>query len=388
MIGEIMPQLQETVRAEIPLDEALLETAGAGETGRMGAEEMGREGDRNTVASSMLLPLSMSPILPVSPAPPLSPLRRADLLPFVVDGMAAEFGKSADPSQSVSSPETSPEAKVGRDFNRSDTVVLDKSMIASSMRWPAKKDVLGVEVSVTDYDELARLFVAAARRGEPAVGTFLAVHAVVTAALDPSYRYRINAFDVVGPDGQPVRWAMNLLHKAGLVDRVCGPTMMIRLCARCAQEGVGIYLYGSTPETLKGLQTNLEDQFPAIRIVGVESPPFRALTPEENEEVCDRINASGAGIVFIGLGCPRQDIFAHQNRNRIKAVQLCVGAAFDFHAGNKKMAPAWMQRYGLEWTYRMLQEPRRLWKRYLVTNTAFILLMTRRLVMRTLKNYE
>jgi N-acetylglucosaminyldiphosphoundecaprenol N-acetyl-beta-D-mannosaminyltransferase len=296
----------------------------------------------------------------------------ADLVPFVIEGMTEEMAQSA---------EADVEAKVTPDFGRSDSVVLDKPLIASTLHWPTKKDVLGVEVSVTDYDEAARLFISAARRGESAVGTFMAVHAVVTAALDPSYRYRINAFDVVGADGQPVRWAMNLLHKAGMVERVCGPIMMLRMCARCADEGVSIYLYGSTPQTLEDLQTALEDKFPGIRIAGVESPPFRSLTAEENQTACDRINASGAGIVFVGLGCPRQDIFAHQNRNRIHAVQLCVGAAFDFHAGNKKMAPDWMQKCGLEWTYRMMQEPRRLWKRYLVTNTAFVLLMTRRVVL-------
>jgi exopolysaccharide biosynthesis WecB/TagA/CpsF family protein len=313
------------------------------------------------------------------------------LVPFVAEGIAAGLAEPAEPKLAESKlpdllTKPGPATKVVTDSveavsGRSKSVVLDKPMIAHSVRWPEKKDLLGVEVSITDYDELARLFIAAARRREPALGTFLAVHAVVTAALDPSYRYRINAFDVVGPDGQPVRWAMNLLHKAGLVERVCGPSMMLHMCARCAEEGVGIYLYGSTQKTLDQLAANLEDRFPAIRIVGTESPPFRPLTQEENDAACERINASGAGIVFIGLGCPRQDVFAHHNRNRIHAVQLCVGAAFDFHAGNKKMAPEWMQKWGLEWTYRMIQEPRRLWKRYLVTNTAFILLMTRRLLM-------
>jgi N-acetylglucosaminyldiphosphoundecaprenol N-acetyl-beta-D-mannosaminyltransferase len=156
--------------------------------------------------------------------------------------------------------------------------------------------------------------------------------------------------------------------------------MMARLCARAAEEGIGVYLYGSTIETLDRLKARLEDQYPAIRIVGVESPPFRDLTAEENQAAVDRINASNAGFVFIGLGCPRQDLFAHHNRNSIKALQLCVGAAFDFHAGNKKIAPVWMQKSGLEWIYRLCQEPGRLWKRYLVTNTAFVLLMTRRLI--------
>ncbi len=133
-------------------------------------------------------------------------------------------------------------------------------------------------------------------------------------------------------------------------------------------------------ETLNRLRAKLEDQYPALRIAGMESPPFRDLTPEENQAACDRINASGAGFVFIGLGCPRQDVFAHYNRNRIHAIQLCVGAAFDFHAGNKKIAPRWMQKSGTEWLYRLAQEPGRLWKRYLLTNTAFLLLMTRRML--------
>ena len=310
-----------------------------------------------------------------------TPISRESLVPFVAEGIAAGLADSGATISSELPANLLQPAKVPADLSRSTSVLLDKPMIAHSIRWPEKKDLLGVEVSVTDYDEVARLFIAAARRREPALGTFLAVHAVVSAAMDASYRYRINAFDVVGADGQPVRWAMNLLHKAGMVERVCGPSMMLQMCARCAEEGVSIYLYGSTQKTLDKLAANLEDKFPAIRIAGTESPPFRPLTPEENQAACERINASGAGIVFIGLGCPRQDVFAHHNRNRIHAVQLCVGAAFDFHAGNKKMAPDWMQKCGLEWTYRMIQEPRRLWKRYLVTNTAFILLMTRRMML-------
>jgi exopolysaccharide biosynthesis WecB/TagA/CpsF family protein len=257
---------------------------------------------------------------------------------------------------------------------------LEKTTIPAPHRWPDKKDLLGVEVSLTTYDELGRALVMAARRNQSGLVTFLPVHGIVTAALDSAYRYRINAFDVVAPDGMPVRWALNFLHKANLPDRCCGPQMMDRLCARAADAGISIYLYGSTQQTLGRLKANLEDRYPALRIAGVESPPFRELTPEENQAACDRINASGAGFVFIGLGCPRQDVFAHFNRNRINAVQLCVGAAFDFHAGNKKTAPPWMQKLGMEWLYRLMQEPGRLWKRYLLTNTAFVLLMTRRMI--------
>jgi N-acetylglucosaminyldiphosphoundecaprenol N-acetyl-beta-D-mannosaminyltransferase len=112
--------------------------------------------------------------------------------------------------------------------------------------------------------------------------------------------------------------------------------------------------------------------FPEIKFAGVYSPPFRPMTDYENDELCARINNSGASVVFVGLGVPRQEIFADANRDKIRAVQLCVGAAFDFHAGNKKTAPAFMQRHGLEWLYRLSQEPGRLWKRYLITNSIFI----------------
>jgi exopolysaccharide biosynthesis WecB/TagA/CpsF family protein len=305
-------------------------------------------------------------------APVDRPIDRQDLVPFVVQGIASAGVDERDQLRLA--------AKVTSDFGRSETVRSDKTNITAPFHWPDKKDLLGVEVSLTAYDELGRALVHAARRNLPGLVTFLPVHGIVTAALDPAYRYRINAFDVVAPDGMPVRWALNILHKAALPDRCCGPQMMDRVCARAADEGIGIYLYGSTHKTLDQLKANLQDRYPALKIVGVESPPFRELTPEENQAACDRINASGAGFVFIGLGCPRQDVFAYHNRNRINAVQLCVGAAFDFHAGNKKLAPPWMQKIGMEWIYRLAQEPKRLWKRYLLTNTAFVLMMTRRMI--------
>ena len=250
--------------------------------------------------------------------------------------------------------------------------------------WPRKVDLLGVEVSATTYDELVPKLIAAAHRRESALATFLPVHGVVTAARDVKYRYRINAFDVVGPDGQPVRWAINQLHLNALgtplTDRVYGPELMMRLCAAAANEGVSIYLYGSTPQVLGALQLKLEERCPGLHVAGAESPPFRPLSADETADVIQRMNASGAGLIFIGLGCPRQDVFAHDNRHAIKAVQLCVGAAFDFHAGTKKTAPAWMQKRGLEWLFRLVQEPGRLWKRYLVTNTLFCGLMAKRIV--------
>jgi N-acetylglucosaminyldiphosphoundecaprenol N-acetyl-beta-D-mannosaminyltransferase len=136
---------------------------------------------------------------------------------------------------------------------------------------------------------------------------------------------------------------------------------------------VPVYFYGgSCRDVLEDLSRNLRGRCPGLIVAGAESPPFRALSDEEDAAMVERINDSGAGLVFIGLGCPKQDHFAFDHRERLQAVQVCVGAAFDFHAGRKKMAPAWMQRRGLEWLYRLCQEPRRLWRRYLVTNSLFV----------------
>ncbi len=241
-----------------------------------------------------------------------------------------------------------------------------------SNHWPRRCDLFGVRVSATTYDEVCDSIVAAVRNEQPAVVSFHAVHAIVTSAMDRDLLRKVNEFDVVAPDGQPVRWALNHLYGAGLPDRVCGPELMLRLCERAASEEISIYLYGSSPETISALCANLTRCFDRLVIAGAESPPFRKLSPEEDAAMVRRINESGAGVVFIGLGCPKQDHFAADHRDSILGVQVCVGAAFDFHAGVKKPAPAWMQRRGLEWVYRLVQEPRRLWRRYLVTNTLFV----------------
>ncbi len=248
----------------------------------------------------------------------------------------------------------------------------DSATASERFEWPRKVDVFGVQVTPTSYRDASDAIIECARHGQPGVVSCHAVHAVITASCDEELRRQVNTFDMITPDGQPVRWALNLLHGTGLKDRVYGPDLTLHLCRRAARDGVSIYLYGGSPEVVETLQHNLRKLCPGLEIAGYESPPFRKLTPEEDQEVIDRINASGAGLVFIGLGCPKQDVFAYEHRNSINAVQLCVGAAFDFHAGRKSQAPAWMQKRGLEWLYRLVQEPRRLWKRYLVTNSIYL----------------
>jgi N-acetylglucosaminyldiphosphoundecaprenol N-acetyl-beta-D-mannosaminyltransferase len=230
-----------------------------------------------------------------------------------------------------------------------------------------------VRVSATSCEEVVELLADAAGRRESAIASFFPVHAVVTAGRDAELREKVNGFAIVAPDGQPVRWALNRLYHTRLRDRVYGPEVMLRLCKRAADSGYPIYLYGgATEELLAVLRANLLARFPRLIIAGSESPPFRALSPEEDAATTQRIRSSGARIVFIGLGCPKQDHFAADHAGAIQAVQLCVGAAFDLIAGRIKFAPLWMQRGGFEWLYRLYQDPRRLWRRYAVTNPIFL----------------
>jgi len=242
----------------------------------------------------------------------------------------------------------------------------------SPPQWPDKYNILGVAVSATTAQQAAHLIIRAAQQRHPAVVTALAVHGLVLASNDESFRAKINRFDLVAPDGQPVRWALNLLYHTRLPDRVYGPALMLLLCERAARANIPIYLYGSYSQVVQQLKTNLHRLFPELNIAGCEPSVFRPLSADEDNALTERVNASGASILFLGLGCPLQEHFAYDHRSRISAVQVCVGAAFDFHSGNKKMAPRCMQRHGLEWFYRLLSEPKRLWRRYALTNTIFL----------------
>ncbi|HEX6968088.1 MAG TPA: WecB/TagA/CpsF family glycosyltransferase [Micromonosporaceae bacterium] len=235
-----------------------------------------------------------------------------------------------------------------------------------------KRNVLGVLVDAIDYAAAVEQVLVAARQRRPFALTALAVHGVMTGVLDRAHNARLNAFDLVTPDGQPVRWALNLLHGAGLADRVYGPELTLRVLARCAEEGLPVYLYGSTEETLSRLVPALERMFPALKLAGVEPSKFRSAQPGEAEEIADRIRASGARLVLVGLGCPRQEVFAYAMRPLLDMPLLAVGAAFDYHAGLLRRPPAWMQRVGLEWLWRLGLEPRRLWHRYVVLNPAYL----------------
>jgi N-acetylglucosaminyldiphosphoundecaprenol N-acetyl-beta-D-mannosaminyltransferase len=235
-----------------------------------------------------------------------------------------------------------------------------------------KRNVLGVLVDAIDYEAAAAKVLTAARERRPLALTALAVHGVMTGVQDKAHGARLNGFDVVTPDGQPVRWALNLLHAAGLSDRVYGPTLTLRVLERCAAEGLPVYLYGSTPETLDRLVPSLQTTFPALKIAGAEASKFRSSHSGEATEIAERIRSSGARVVLVGLGCPRQEVFAYAMRPFLDIPLMAVGAAFDYHAGQLRQPPAWMQRHGLEWLWRLGLEPRRLWRRYLLLNPNYL----------------
>ncbi|MCH8240046.1 MAG: WecB/TagA/CpsF family glycosyltransferase [Proteobacteria bacterium] len=238
-----------------------------------------------------------------------------------------------------------------------------------------KRNILGIKVSVIDYAGAVAAIIAAARERRPLKVSALAVHGIMTGALDREHRWRLNGFDIVTPDGQPVRWALNLLHKTGLKDRVYGPNLTLRVCEQAAQQGLPVYLYGSRQVVLKKLQKRLTGMFPGLIIAGARPSLFRRSTDAEKHLIADEIRRSGAGIVLVGLGCPRQEVWVYEYADCLRMPVLAVGAAFDFHAGLLKEAPRAMQEKGLEWLYRLTQEPKRLWRRYILLNPTFLALL-------------
>jgi len=238
-----------------------------------------------------------------------------------------------------------------------------------------KRSVLGVLVNIIDYDAAVQTIETAVLNRSALSVSALAVHGVMTGVLDREQRYRLNQFDLITPDGQPVRWALNLLHHAGLRNRVYGPDLALKVCQLAERKGYSLYLYGSSAPVLAQLQANLRQQLPDLQIVGAEPSLFRQLIPDEKSALIERIKQSQADIVFVGLGCPRQEVWAYEFRDALQKPILAVGAAFDFLAGNKPQAPSWMQRYGLEWLFRLVYEPRRLWRRYLLLNPAYLALL-------------
>lgn len=241
--------------------------------------------------------------------------------------------------------------------------------------------VIGVPIDVLDWSvALARIHRWALDRQSRYV-CICNAHSVVTARQDRAFAQVIRDADMATPDGAPVAWLMRRLGSARQ-ERINGPDLMWRYCAAAASRNEAIYLYGGQQTTLDILQEKLLEHFPGLQIAGAYSPPFRELTAAEDEAVVQAINASGAGTVWVSLGCPKQEKWMAEHKSKINAVMIGVGAAFDYHAGTIKRAPLWMQQNGLEWLHRLCSEPRRLWRRYFVTNTLFIFYALQQLLLK------
>jgi len=239
----------------------------------------------------------------------------------------------------------------------------------------SKHSILGVKVDATDYASVVQQVAMAASRGSRLTVSALAVHGVMTGVNDQRHRARLNRLDIVTPDGQPVRWALWLLHGVRLRDRVYGPTLTLQVCERAAREQLPVFFYGSRREVLDRLVSNLRERYPGLPVAGSEPSRFARIAEDEKHEIVARIKSTGAKIVFVGLGCPRQEVFAYEFGDALQMPVLAVGAAFDYHAGLLPEPPEWMQRVGLQWLFRLGQEPRRLWRRYLVTNTQYVVML-------------
>jgi N-acetylglucosaminyldiphosphoundecaprenol N-acetyl-beta-D-mannosaminyltransferase len=237
---------------------------------------------------------------------------------------------------------------------------------------PSKATILGIGVSITTYSEVTEHIVQAAQAQQSLLVNACSVHNLIAAMDDASLAAVLNHIDINAPDGQPVRWGLHWTGQASLRDRVYGPTLMLHACEAAARARLPVYLYGSREATLSRLAERLRARFPALQIAGQRAGRFRPLSEQEAVLDARDIAASGARIVFVGMGCPKQDFWIFHMRERIPLPLIAVGAAFDFHAGLVPQAPPIMQRNGLEWLYRLTREPTRLWRRYLTITPRYL----------------
>jgi N-acetylglucosaminyldiphosphoundecaprenol N-acetyl-beta-D-mannosaminyltransferase len=249
-----------------------------------------------------------------------------------------------------------------------------------------RTNILGVGISAVDMGQALETIRGWIESKEPHYVCVCVVHTVMECQRDERLRQIVNSAGLATPDGMPLVWLSRLAgHKH--VTRVYGPDLMLAFCQLAAQEGYTNYFYGGDLGTPELLADKFSQKFPGLKIVGGYSPPFRPLSKEEDDEVVRMINEANPDVVWVGLGTPKQDWWVAEHVGRLSAsVLIAIGAAFDFHAGRVKQAPRWMQRSGLEWLYRLCQEPRRLWRRYLTYNPLFLISLL--LQWTGLKKYE
>ena len=233
--------------------------------------------------------------------------------------------------------------------------------------------VVGARVNLTTYSDATDIVVDWSNRRDSRYICVANVHTLMEASDSQEFKRLVSSADLTVPDGMPLVWLLRLKGQRSQ-QRVYGPTLMLYVMEAAARDGIPVGFYGGKPEVLQSLINQMQARYQDLNAAFSFSPPFRVMSREEDAAIVEQINQSGARILFVGLGCPKQEIWMAEHRGRVKAVMLGVGAAFDFHSGVKRQAPAWVQRIGLEWLFRLIQEPRRLWRRYLYHNPRFIAL--------------
>jgi N-acetylglucosaminyldiphosphoundecaprenol N-acetyl-beta-D-mannosaminyltransferase len=242
--------------------------------------------------------------------------------------------------------------------------------------------VLKLQVDLCDYDIAIKRITELARAGRGGYVCVANVHVAIEAENDPRFAALVNDADLVLPDGTPLVW-MQRLQGNDDAKQVRGPSLMPMLMKHAEAENLRVGFLGGRPDVLERIITRAAEEFSRLNIAYKNSPPFRELNAEENREMTEAINTSGVQILFVGLGCPKQERWMAANRDSVKAVMIGVGAAFDLYAGDIREAPAIVSKLGLEWMFRLVQEPRRLFSRYLLVNPRFVWLATRQLFRRS-----
>jgi N-acetylglucosaminyldiphosphoundecaprenol N-acetyl-beta-D-mannosaminyltransferase len=252
-------------------------------------------------------------------------------------------------------------------------------MTDESQKPIASRSILGVNIAVSSCDDVVQRCLGWAQERQSRALFFAAVHMVMKSIENPAFLRQLNGAGTIFPDGMPLVWALHALGESS-AQRVCGPDATAAVLAAAEKAGVPVGFYGGSQEVLCALVSTVRLRHPKLDVAFAESPPFRTLTPEEDAAVVDRIASSGARLLFVGLGCPKQERWVVEHLGRVHAVMFAVGAAFDFIAGSKRRAPLWMQRSGLEWVFRLATEPQRLAWRYLNYNPRFVILFLRQLL--------
>ena len=239
-----------------------------------------------------------------------------------------------------------------------------------------KKNILDLLISTGSFEQMVQQIIAYGSQKESAYTCCVNVHMTVEASKDPEFRDIVNQADLATPDGMPIAKVINSKHKLRQ-ERVAGMDLVPALFKEAEREGLSVYFYGDTDEVLNALRKKVRKDFPNLRIAGYYSPPFRTLTEQETEQIREQIRESDANLLFVALGCPKQEKWMAQQKGKIPVSMLGIGNAFRTYLGYEKRAPMIMQKMALEWLYRLIQNPRRLWKRYFITNTRFLWLLIR-----------